>query len=654
MKKKLNPLVRMIILGVFISLLLGSFQLSTSLNRGRIANLGYKELSAAIKKEQVKSMNVQPKNGIYTITGEFNKAPEKDEKKQSKFFHSTILENNTSEITKLAYEHNVKVIVLQEPHSTALGGFISSLFMFILFISVMSFMLKKMTSGKNSPLSMGQHKASINIKSTKKFENVIGYEEEKQELMEIVDYLKNPQIYHEMGAKVPNGVLLEGPPGTGKTLMAKAIAGEAGVNFFSMSGSDFVEMYVGVGASRVRDLFKQAKKNAPAIIFIDEIDAIGSRDSNGPGRNSEQEQTINTLLVELDGFATNHDEAQVIIIGATNRADKLDPALLRVGRFDRKIMMGLPELQAREDILRYHAKTRVFVKDVNFNAIARATTGLAGSELEGIINESAILAVRQHTKEISQDDLEEAIDRVLMGPAKIKNKYSKKDKKMVSYHESGHAIIGLELEDANVVQKITIIPRGRAGGYVSYAEKEEQRFITKKSLIASIISAMGGRAAEELFIGDITTGAQNDFMQATRIARAMVTEFGMTDLGFVQLEDENSKNPYANKKYSEKTAQLIDDRVTNVLNDCYEEAKKILLKRKADVDLLASCVQKQEVISKEEIDYLIKHRELPPKKEVDKYTQEEIDLIKLKNNSSETIQEVDNQEKESLNSDNNI
>lgn len=627
--KSPNPIARVIILVILVSLILGMITAGSSMGSSIISEFTVTELASEIEAGNVKDLTLQPNYGIYSVSGTLNTDDEFERK-----FKSDIIVEDAAYISELAKENNVEINALPQAHTTAFSSFLGSLLMFGLMFFMISWIFKKMTSGKNSPMAVGEHNARLNVKSEKTFDDVIGYEEEKQELYEIVDFLKNPDYYIEMGAKIPNGVLLEGPPGTGKTLMAKAVAGEAGVNFYSISGSDFIEMFVGVGASRVRNLFKDAKKNGPAIVFIDEIDAIGSRDSGGPGgRNTEQEQTINALLVELDGFATDRGKGQVIIIGATNRAEKLDPALLRVGRFDRKVMMGLPELKAREDILKFHAKKRNMAPDVDFKDIARSTTGMAGSNLEGVINEAAILAVRKKAKIITNADLHEAIDRVLMGPAKVNNKYSIKDKKMVAYHESGHAIIGLELENANQVQKITIIPRGNAGGYVSYAPKEEEeRFTTKSELDSRLVSLMGGRASEELFLGDITLGAHNDFEQATAIAKAMVTEFGMSSLGHRQFEMRNA-NQFL-KQYSEETAREIDDAVLNIIEEAYKKAKEILLKRKDDVALLAEAICERESMTKSEIEYLIEHRVLPEEEEVETYSDEEIEKIVADNKAA--------------------
>lgn len=442
-----------------------------------------------------------------------------------------------------------------------------------------------------------------------RFSDVIGYDEEKQELSELVDFLKNPNKYRQMGAKLPRGVLLEGPPGTGKTLMAKAVAGESNVPFFAASGSDFEEMYVGLGASRIRKLFKEARKNAPAIIFIDEIDAVGKR-SVSQNANPAQNQTINSLLVEMDGFES--DQANVIVIAATNKKDSLDDALLRPGRFDRQVLVDLPPVKTREQILRFHLRNKKISEHIDFASLARSTTGMSGAQLSAVANEGALLAVRENKQIIDQEMLQESIDRVLMGPAKITNKYSHKDKMVVSYHESGHCIVGLTLEGAMEVQKITIIPRRDAGGYVSYIpSEEEERFTTEKQLLDRLTSLVAGRCSEKLFLGEVTIGAYNDFEQATKIARAMVTKYGLSRLGVCQFELAEATDPYAQKQYSDSTADKIDQEINRLLNNAIEQAMGILKDRAEDIHLLAKTIREREVLDKEQIDYLMKHRHLP-------------------------------------------
>lgn len=630
-----NPIVRILILSIFFFAFFALFSMFFGGDQ-TTEELTYNEFVTVMNSDEVAKLQVAPENSVYIVTGQYKT----EEGEKDKYFTSTVPTESAPAMLEVAEKNDVPMSWSPEKDPSNFGSFLFSILLF----GGMFFLITRMMGGKNGPMAAGEHKARLNVQSGKMFSDVVGYEEEKQELVEIIDFLKNPTLYQEMGAKIPNGVLLEGPPGTGKTLMAKAVAGEANVPFYSISGSDFIEMFVGVGASRVRSLFKEAKKNGPCIVFIDEIDAIGSRDSGAPGgRNTEQEQTINALLVELDGFASAAPgEGSIIIIGATNRADKLDPALLRPGRFDRKVIMGLPDIASREKILLYHASFRKFDESVNFYEIAKSTTGMSGAQLEAVVNEAAILAVREKQKIITQDLLEEAIDRVLMGPAKISNKYSDADKKIVSFHETGHAIIGLSLADGMQVQKITIVPRGDAGGYVAYAPKEdEERFTTRRQLVARMTSLLGGRASEELFIGDISVGAHNDFEQATRIARAMVTKFGMSDLGLTQLEQNNYDGPYSIKQYSEDTATKIDAEVKKLLDECYSEATRILTERKEDVYLLANAIQEVESMTMEEIAYLIEHKTLKEKVIVEKFSEEEIEDIRKK---AEPVIETENLE----------
>lgn len=621
MNQKRSPIVKMIIIAIMGLGIIAIISIFTGINTAVSGEMTSTEFQQALIDDSIASMKVQPTNGVYDISGELRGESEIAER-----YETQILPEEIVTINELAQKNEVAITVVEEHvPSGALGTILYLLF----FGGMFFFLIRMMTNGKNSPMSAGENKATLATSSDKLFKDVIGYEEEKAELVEIIDFLKNPEVYREMGAQIPNGVLLEGPPGTGKTLMAKAVAGEAGVPFYFISGSNFIEMFVGVGASRVRNLFKEARKSGQCIVFIDEIDAIGSRDQGGPGgRNTEQEQTINALLVELDGFATDKGKGHIIIIGATNRADKLDPALLRPGRFDRKIIMGLPEIKAREDILAYHAQKRKISENVNFKELARQTTGMAGAELEAVVNEAAILAVRSKQKLIQNNDFDEAIDRVAMGPAKISNKYSEIDKKMVSYHETGHAIIGLELDNGMKVQKITIVPRGKAGGYVMYQpNEEEQRFETKQQYMSRLVSMLGGRAAEELYIGDVTAGAHSDLESATKLCRAMITEYGMSSLGKYQFEHREHKSGYAARQYSEKTAEAIDSEINKMLDEAYTQAIEILTRRSDDVHLLAQTIQSQEVMTKSQIDYLLEHRKLEEQVEVETYTDEELEKI---------------------------
>ena len=459
--------------------------------------------------------------------------------------------------------------------------------------------------GGGGPLDVGRSRARREDSSKIRFDNVAGCVEEKEEMKELVEYLKNPQKFAKMGARVPKGVLLTGAPGTGKTLLAKAIAGEAGVPFFSISGSDFVEMYVGVGASRVRDMFRQAKLNAPCIIFIDEIDAVGRQRGAGlGGGHDEREQTLNQLLVEMDGFNEN---SGIIIIAATNRSDVLDPALLRPGRFDRQIIVNLPDKKGREEILRVHARNKFFEDDVNFSNIAKRTPGFSGAELENTLNEAAILAVRANKDKISMADIDEAIDRVMGGPAKKSRIITAKEKKLVAYHEAGHATIGLFIPHARIVQKVTIIPRGDAGGYVLMTPEQDTTLQTASELKAEITSFLGGRVSEEIFFGDVTTGASNDIERATRIARSMVTELGMSSLGLIQYEQAGGNvflgRDYTNsrKNFSSQVAFEIDTEVRKLISECHDIAEKTLLDHKDIVIKIAEALLERETLTSEEI-----------------------------------------------------
>ena len=479
------------------------------------------------------------------------------------------------------------------------------------------FLLSRMTSTVNSSnrQAMDFNRSRARKASSKvKFADVAGADEEKAEMEELVYYLKDPKKFTKFGAKLPKGVLLVGPPGCGKTLLAKAVAGEAGVPFFSISGSDFVEMFVGVGAGRVRDMFRIAKENAPCLVFIDEIDAVGRQRGAGlGGGNDEREQTLNQLLVEMDGF---NDNSGIIVIAATNRDDVLDPALLRAGRFDRKITVSLPDKKGREEIFKVHSRNKKLDDDINFENIAKRTVGFSGADIENIMNEAAILAVRANRESISVDDIDEAIDRRVAGPAKSSRSLTAHEKEMTAYHESGHAIIGLRYPNSNKVQKITIIPRGNYGGYVLSTPEDDKFTSSKKELIAQIVGYMGGRAAEEIFCDDISNGASNDIQVATAIARAMVCEWGMSDLGPIQYERDTGSvflgRDYTNtqKNFSIETATKIDNEIRKIIDFAHAEATRIIKENKDDVILLAKTLIEHEQITGEEIDYLMEHRHL--------------------------------------------
>ena len=474
-------------------------------------------------------------------------------------------------------------------------------------------MFRNNSKGNNQAFDFGKSRARLNRKTTTNFKDVAGLDEEKEEMIEVVDFLKNPQKYFQMGARIPKGILLVGPPGTGKTLLARAVAGEAGVPFYTISGSDFVEMFVGVGASRVRDMFKTAKATAPCIVFIDEIDAVGRQRGAGlGGGHDEREQTLNQLLVEMDGFNGN---SGIIVMAATNRADILDPALLRPGRFDRQITISKPDFRGREAILKVHARNKKFSPRVNFTDVAKRTPGFSGADLENLLNEAALLAARENCKEIKIYHIDEAVDRVIMGPAKKSRKYSESEKALVAYHEAGHAVVGLKLKKAHKVQKVTIIPRGQAGGYNLMTPEEETFLETKETLTAEITGLLAGRIAEELVFNQMSTGAHNDFQRATAIARAMVAEYGMSSLGPVQYERETGsvflgRDYMKEKNFSDQIALEIDREVRKIIEDCYKQGEELLKEHRQLLDLIALHLVEIETLTSEDIKELVENGSL--------------------------------------------
>lgn len=512
--------------------------------------------------------------------------------------------------------NNFKLTIINDPEASSWLMVIANVVPYIILGGLIIWVFTKQLGGGNKSMDFGKSRAKLVEESKATFKDVAGLTEEKEEVQELIDFLKKPKKFTSMGARIPKGVLLVGPPGTGKTLLARAVAGEAKVPFYYISGSDFVELFVGIGASRVRDMFKQAKMNAPCLIFIDEIDAVGRQRGTGlGGGHDEREQTLNQLLTEMDGFGANEG---IIIIAATNRPDVLDPALLRPGRFDRQVTVSLPDKNARIEILKVHAKNKILDKGITLEYLAKRTPGFSGADLENLLNEAALLAVRRNKKAITMAEIDEATDRVLMGPAKVTKKYTDKEKKLVAFHEAGHAVMGLKLDGANEVQKITIIPRGHAGGYTMMTPKEESFNYTKNELLESICGLLGGRVAEEVTFHEITTGAHDDFKKATKIARSMVTEYGMSSLGPMMLEEPDGntflgRDYTKNRNISDTVAHEIDEEMRSIINNCYEKAKKIITENKDLLALIANTLLEEETITKEEIDYLVEHGHLPEK-----------------------------------------
>ncbi|HZG16202.1 MAG TPA: ATP-dependent zinc metalloprotease FtsH, partial [Candidatus Bathyarchaeia archaeon] len=501
--------------------------------------------------------------------------------------------------------------------------FITSIIPFVIIFILFFFLLNQAQGGGSRVMNFGKSKAKLYNDEKKRvtFDDVAGADEEKAELVEVVEFLKDPRKFAAVGARIPKGVLLVGPPGTGKTLLARAVAGEAGVPFFSISGSDFVEMFVGVGASRVRDLFENAKKNAPCIIFIDEIDAVGRQRGAGlGGGHDEREQTLNQLLVEMDGFGANEG---IIIVAATNRPDILDPALLRPGRFDRQITVDRPDVKGREAVLKVHARNKPLSDDVKLDVIARGTTGFTGADLENLLNEAALLTARRNKKQIGANEIDEAIDRVIAGPAKKSRVVSEDERRLVAFHEAGHTIVGYHLKNADMVHKVTIIPRGQAGGYTVMLPKEDRYFATKTDLLDKITGLLGGRVAEEIVLGDISTGAHNDFQRATAIARSMITEYGMSKLGPMQFGRSQGQvflgRDFGHERnYSEQIAYEIDQEMQNIINECYTRCKDLLTTHRDQLDLIANTLLRVETLDADQIKELIETGKMSNEPEANK------------------------------------
>ena len=594
---------------------------------GQSQQINYTELVKELKSDNVKEISYQPNGSVIEISGTYNKAKTSKDDTGVQFFTpspskvtrftSVILPSDLTvqELQNLASEHKADITIKRESSS---GMWITILTSIVPFVIVMFFFFSMMNQGggggARGAMNFGRNKARATNKEDIKvrFSDVAGAEEEKQELVEVVEFLKDPKRFTKLGARIPAGVLLEGPPGTGKTLLAKAVAGEAGVPFFSISGSDFVEMFVGVGASRVRSLFEDAKKAAPAIIFIDEIDAVGRQRGVGlGGGNDEREQTLNQLLIEMDGFEGNEG---IIVIAATNRSDVLDPALLRPGRFDRKVLVGRPDVKGREAILRVHAKNKPLAKDVDLKLVAQQTPGFVGADLENVLNEAALVAARRNKKVIDASDIDEAEDRVIAGPSKKDRTVSQKERELVAYHEAGHTIVGLVLSNARVVHKVTIVPRGRAGGYMIALPKEDQMLLSKEDMKEQLAGLMGGRVAEEIIFNVQTTGASNDFEQATQMARAMVTEYGMSEkLGPVQYEGNHAMfGAQTTQKFiSEQTAYEIDEEVRSLLNEARNKAAEIIQNNRETHKLISEALLKYETLDSVQIKSLYETGKMP-------------------------------------------
>ncbi|WP_413376962.1 ATP-dependent zinc metalloprotease FtsH [Alkalihalobacillus sp. 1P02AB] len=571
--------------------------------------ISFDEFTNHLEQGNVTSLTAKPERQVLLITGQLAGADEDE------FFQTYALPTEqNAELLTSAPDYEVQPADETSGWVTFFTGIIPFIIIFILFF----FLLSQAQGGGSRVMNFGKSKAKMvsDDKKKAKFKDVAGADEEKAELVEVVEFLKDPRKFSAIGARIPKGVLLVGPPGTGKTLLARAVSGEAGVPFFSISGSDFVEMFVGVGASRVRDLFENAKKNAPCIIFIDEIDAVGRQRGAGlGGGHDEREQTLNQLLVEMDGFSANEG---IIIIAATNRADILDPALLRPGRFDRQIQVNRPDVRGREDVLKVHARNKPLNDDVNLKTIANRTPGFSGADLENLLNEAALVAARDDQKKISMIHIEEAIDRVIAGPAKKSRVISKKEKNIVAWHEAGHTVVGVKLENADMVHKVTIVPRGMAGGYAVMLPKEDRYFMTKPELLDKIIGLLGGRVAEEVQFGEVSTGAHNDFQRATAIARKMVTEYGMSEkLGPLQFVSGSGGQVFLGRdiqneqSYSDKIAYEIDLEVQRIIKECYARCKEILIENKASLDLVAETLLELETLDAEQIQSLINEGKLP-------------------------------------------
>lgn len=603
MKKWLNYLPTIFILSIVLSLVFYSSQGST-------VQMNYTQFEKIVDEVDFKKSSMTISSTVIHLEGTY-------EQNSKTVGYKVIVPRTEKNIEKLekSLQRNGGKLTVEDPNQGSVWiSILSQIIPFLIIAVFFYFMFAKMGGGgNNKAFEFAKSKARVESNVKVRFKDVAGCEEEKEEVKEIIDYLRSPKKFTDMGAHIPKGILMVGPPGTGKTLLAKAVAGEANVPFFSISGSDFVEMFVGTGASRVRDMFKTAQKSAPCIIFIDEIDAVGRQRGAGMGGgNDEREQTLNQLLVEMDGMT---DNAGVVVIAATNRPDVLDPALLRSGRFDRRVTVSLPDIKGREAILHVHARNKKLASDVSLANLAKRTPGFSGADLANVLNEGAILAVRKNEAKVTMTDLDEAIDRVMMGPAKKSKKYTEKDKILVAYHEAGHAVIGLKLEDADMVQKVTIIPRGDAGGYNLMTPREEKYFHRKSEFIAQITGLLGGRTAEEIQFGEISAGAVNDIEKLTEIAKNMVRVYGMSSLGPIQYADPQGnvflgRDYTKGSDYSAGVAAEIDKEVRAIVDECHENCRKILTENKDLLDLIANNLYEHETLTNEEITNLMNYGQL--------------------------------------------
>jgi cell division protease FtsH len=615
-----NRILRSLVIYVLIAILMISAVAGLATKTEKFQELTYSDLINKIESgtiRKVKFIGQSYAQGTYIENGkEMN-------------FETILLPGSSAELLDKLTSKGVEVRIEQEQTAPWWLGFLPNVFLILLMVVLWVLFFNQLQGGGNKTLSFGKSRAKMHTESSVKvtFEDVAGVDEAKQELAEVVDFLKNPKRYASMGAKIPKGVLLVGPPGTGKTLLGRAVAGEAGVPFFSISGSDFVEMFVGVGASRVRDMFETAKRHAPCIVFIDEIDAVGRQRGAGlGGGHDEREQTLNQLLVEMDGFEAN---AGIIVLAATNRPDVLDPALLRPGRFDRQVVVDRPDVKGREEILEIYMKNKPIGEDVDAQTLAKMTPGFTGADLENLMNESAILATRKNKRVINREEVEEAVDRVTMGPPKARKIMSDKDRNIFAYHEAGHALVGWLLPDADPIHKVTIVGRGLAGGYTMMLPEEDRHTMTKNDLLNLITYGLGGRVAEEVVFGDVSTGAQNDLERTSKIARRMVTEWGMSEeLGpIVYGKDEQQvflgRDISHSRNYSEKVAGLIDAEIRKVVEDCYLHAKELIKENRDTLDRMVEALLDRETLSREEIDLICEGKSLADLKELDKSKEEE-------------------------------